>query len=90
MPKLSASCTSTCMKNYLSNGTADYINAETIISTSNDQIAIAPGSLVKKWKENDRNYFHYKLDHPSQYFHSFTSAKFELKTRKWNGIDIEV
>jgi len=90
MPKLSASCTSTCMKNYLSNGTADYINAETIISTSNDQIAIAPGSLVKKWKENDRNYFHYKLDHPSQHFHSFTSAKFELKTRKWNGIDIEV
>ncbi len=78
------------MKNDLTNGTADFINIEAIVSTSGDQIAIAPGSLLKKWEDNGRNYYHYKVDHPSQHFYSFMSAKYEVKTRKWNDIDIEV
>lgn len=90
MPKLEENCSINCMKNYLSDGKSDYINVETVISTADDQIAIAPGSLLKKWKEKDRNYYHYKVDHPSQNFYSFLSAKYQLATRKWNGIDIEV
>ena len=90
MPKLESECSDKCMKNYLSNGTADYINVETVISTSGDQIAIAPGSLVKKWEDNGRNYYHYKVDHPSQNFYSFMSARYQIKTRKWQGVDIEV
>jgi len=90
MPELEENCTSNCMKNYLSDGAADWVTVETFISTSNDQTAIAPGSLVKEWKENDRNYYHYKVDHPSQNFYAFMSARFEKASRKWNGIDIEV
>ncbi len=90
MPKLQENCTDDCMANYLTDGHADYINSETIISTAGDQTAVAPGSLVKQWNENGRNYFHYKVDHPSQNFFSFISAKFEVARRKWNGIDIEV
>lgn len=78
------------MKNYLSNGQSDFINVETVISTSDDQIAIAPGSLVKKWNENGRDYYHYKTDTPSLNFYSFISADYEVATRSWNGIDIEV
>ena len=63
---------------------------ETIISTSNDQIAIAPGSLVKEWVQNDRKYFKYKVDHPSQNFYSFISADYEIAKRKWGEIDIEI
>lgn len=83
-------CVRECMHNYLTDGAADWVNMETVISTSADQIAIAPGSLVKEWTEGDRKYFHYVVDHPSQYFANFVSADFEVYRRKWNGIDIEI
>ncbi|MFY0654787.1 MAG: hypothetical protein JXQ96_22335 [Cyclobacteriaceae bacterium] len=90
MPKLEEDCDEKCMKNYLANGRSDYIPAETIISTASDQIAIAPGTLLKEWTEDDRNFYHYKVDQPSQNFYSFISARFEVAKRKWNGIDLEV
>ncbi|MEO6819701.1 MAG: M1 family aminopeptidase [Ginsengibacter sp.] len=90
MPALEENCTTSCTKNYITGGLSDYINVETIISTSGDQIAVAPGSLVKKWVQNGRNYYHYKLDHPSLNFYSFISARFEVAKRKWKDVDIEV
>ncbi len=90
MPKLQEDCDRACNNNYLSNGMSDWINVETIISTSNDQIAIAPGTLLKEWSKNNRNYYHYKVDHPSQNFFNFMSARYEVARKKWNGIDIEV
>ncbi|MDC1370079.1 M1 family aminopeptidase [Cyclobacteriaceae bacterium] len=90
MPKLEANCGANCMRNYLSQGASDYINFETTISTAGDQIAIAPGSLTKYWEEKGRNYYQYKVDHPSQHFMSFISAKYEVAKRKWQGIDIEI
>lgn len=90
MPELQETCSELCMKNYLSNGTADWVNVETYISTSEDQTAIAPGSLLSKKTEDGRNKYHYKVDHPSQNFYSFISAAYEIETRKWNGIDLEV
>jgi hypothetical protein len=83
-------CLKACMMNYLTDGTADWVNIETVISTSEDQIAIAPGSLKREWKEDGRNYYHYVVDHPSQYFCSFISADYEVYRRSWNGIDIEI
>jgi ABC-2 type transport system permease protein len=68
----------------------DWVHAITNISTSYDQIAVAPGSLVKSWKVANRNYFTYKLDHKSLAFFSFISARYEVSRKKWNGIDLEV
>ena len=90
MPELEEDCTSNCMKNYLTDGAADWVIVETYISTSSDQTAVAPGSLLKKWEENGRNHYHYKVDHSSQNFYSFMSARFEKASKKWKGIDIEV
>jgi hypothetical protein len=90
MPDLEVECGMACHRNYLSDGNSDWIDVETVISTSSDQIAIAPGSLLKSWEENGRKYFHYKVDHPSQNFYSFMSADYEIARRKWNGIDIEI
>lgn len=92
MPELyeGDSCTTACMSNYLSNGRADWITTETFISTSADQIAIAPGSLVKEWTEGDRKFYHYKVDVPSQDFSAFISADYEVGRREWNGISLEV
>ncbi|PWJ34184.1 ABC transporter permease/M1 family aminopeptidase [Sediminitomix flava] len=90
MPELQADCSETCLRNYLSNGRSDWVNAQTFISTSDDQIAVAPGSLVKEWTKEGRKYYHYKVDHPSLDFASFVSAQFEVKKKKWNDVDIEI
>ena len=90
MPKLKSNCVDDCKKNYLTQGLSDFISVETIISTSKDQIAIAPGSLIDNWNENNRNYFKYKVDHPSQNFYSFISADYKVDRKKWNDVDIEI
>lgn len=74
---------------YIGN-TNDWVQVHTIFSTSADQTAVAPGSLLKSWTENGRNYFEYALDHPSLNFYSFISATYEVARKKWNGIDLEV
>ena len=90
MPELTETCNHLCNNNYLTDGTSDWVNVETIISTSSNQIAIAPGSLLKEWTEGDRKFYHYKCDNPSQNFFNFMSAEYEVSREKWNGIDIEV
>jgi len=78
MRPLERNCTADCMDNY-GRGHADFTDLETVISTSPDQIAIAPGSLVREWRENGRRYFDYKLDHPALHFVSFMSARYEVQ-----------
>ena len=89
MRPLERNCMDDCRENYLRSH-ADWIDVETIISTSPDQIAIAPGSLLREWKENGRNYFDYKLDHPALRFFSFMSARYEVQRDEWKGIKLEV
>ncbi|WP_339608235.1 M1 family aminopeptidase [uncultured Roseivirga sp.] len=89
-PKLVADCGPECDNNYLSDGKSDWVNVETIISTSSDQIAIAPGSLIEEWEEEGRKYFRYRVDHPSQNFYAFISADYQIAKRDWNGISLEV
>jgi ABC-2 type transport system permease protein len=89
MPVLERNCTAHCMETYLG-GRTDWINVETVISTSPDQIAVAPGSLVREWQEGGRRYFQYKLDHPSLGFYSFISARYEVVREQWNGLNLEV
>lgn len=69
---------------------ADWIDFETTISTSSDQIAVAPGSLRREWSEGDRRYFHYQADDPIICFFSFLSARYEVVRDDWNGVAIEV
>ena len=89
MPALERNCIADCRDSYLSNN-SDWVNVETVISTSPDQIAIAPGSLVREWTDNGRRYFQYKLDHYSVNFYSFLSARYQVDRREWNGVKIEV
>ncbi|MGD0221526.1 MAG: M1 family aminopeptidase [Terriglobia bacterium] len=89
MPPLERNCIDDCRENYL-RGHADWVDVDTVISTAPDQIAIAPGSLLREWQENGRRYFEYKLDHPSLAFISFLSARYEVRREEWNGIKLEV
>jgi ABC-2 type transport system permease protein len=75
--------------NYLGSQ-SDFLGFETTVSTSPDQIAIAPGYLQREWTENGRRYFHYKMDSPILGFWSYLSARYTVKRDKWDGVDIEV
>lgn len=63
---------------------------EAVVSTSPDQIAMAPGYLQEEWTEGGRRYFHYKMDAPIWNFYSFMSADYQVKKDKWNDVSIEV
>ena len=89
MPALERDCTADCRNTYLSNN-SDWVNVDTVISTSPDQIAIAPGSLIREWRENGRRYFEYRLDHFALNFYSFLSARYEVQRKEWKGIRMEV
>jgi ABC-2 type transport system permease protein len=80
MPRLSED-PSKRMQTYLV-GNSDWVNVRTVISTSEDQIAIAPGSLKRDWKEKGRHYFEYVVDHKSMNFYSFMSARYEVHREK--------
>jgi len=69
---------------------ADWVDFETTVSTSEDQIAIAPGYLQKEWTEGGRRYFHYKMDAPILHFYSYLSARYEVKKANWNDVAIEI
>ncbi|MEM6700542.1 MAG: M1 family aminopeptidase, partial [Bacteroidota bacterium] len=58
--------------------------------TSTDQIAIAPGALIKDWEEDGRRYFEYELDKPVLNFYMFMSADYEVQRAKWKDVDLEV
>lgn len=77
------------MNTYISND-ADWIDFECVVSTSNDQIAIAPGYLQKEWEQDGRRYFHYKMDCKILNFYAFLSARYEVKRDKFNDIAIEI
>lgn len=75
--------------NYISSH-ADWIDFDAIVSTSKDQIAVAPGSLRREWYEGDRRFFHYKADGRIICFFSFLSARYELLRDNWNDVAIEI
>ncbi len=69
---------------------ADFINFEAVVSTSEDQVAIAPGYLQREWIENGRRYFHFKMDAPIFNFVAFLSGRYAVEKDDHNGIAIEV
>ena len=69
---------------------SDWINFEATVSTSKDQIAIAPGYLQKEWTEGERRYFHYKMDSKILNFYAFNSGRYEVKKEMFNGISLEI
>ncbi len=89
-PRMAAVDDSVALRdNYISRD-ADWIRFETVVSTSDDQIALAPGYLIKQWKKAGRNYFHYKMDSPILNFYAYLSARYEIKRDKWNDVNIEI
>ncbi|ARN79144.1 hypothetical protein BST97_14765 [Nonlabens spongiae] len=75
--------------NYIG-GSSDWIDFEATMSTSLDQIAIAPGYLIREWEEDGRKYFHYKMDSKMLNFYSFMSGRYDVKKEVHNGVNLEI
>jgi ABC-type transport system involved in multi-copper enzyme maturation permease subunit len=89
LARLSRICTDTCNTSYINNSAA-WVDLSTTISTSDDQIAIAPGSLVTQWHENGRNYYTYHLQHKALNFFSFIAANYLVKRDSIDHVAIEI
>ena len=65
------------------------IHFRTIVSTSKNQIAIAPGDLINQWTESDRSYFEYQSNEKILESIAYFSAKYRTKKIVHKGISIE-
>ncbi len=81
---------STALGNTYISHDSDWIDFETTVSTSEDQIAIAPGYLQKEWIKDGRRYFYYKMDSKILNFYAYNSAKYEKAEDKWNDVKLEI
>lgn len=81
---------STALSNHYRSIDSDFIDFEATVSTSDDQIAIAPGYLTKEWNENGRRYFKYNSDGKVTNDYVFNSGMYEVKKDKWNDVNLEI
>jgi hypothetical protein len=65
---------------------SDWITFRTTVSTSADQMAIAPGYLQRTWEQDGRRYFEYSMGGTHILnFYAFLSAKFATRKETHSG-----
>jgi ABC-2 type transport system permease protein len=70
---------------------SEWVKFHAVVSTSADQIAVAPGYLTRDWMENGRHYFDYDMgDTRINDFYSFLSGRFLVKRDKWKNVDLVI
>ena len=60
---------------------------EAVIGTAGNQIAVAPGTLLRNWSKGGRSYFHYTTDAPIGAEWAFFSAGYAIHEEKWHNPD---
>jgi ABC-2 type transport system permease protein len=74
---------------YITND-ADWVTFDAVISTSGDQIAIAPGELVREWREGDRHFFEYRTRGKVLNFSSVLSARYQVIHDRWKDVELGI
>ncbi|HEX2164859.1 MAG TPA: hypothetical protein VHM02_13000, partial [Thermoanaerobaculia bacterium] len=69
---------------------ADWLELETVVGTAADQVAVAPGSLVRTWRRGGRRWFHYRTDAPIKNNFAIFSAAYAVRRDRWRDVEIEV
>jgi aminopeptidase N len=69
---------------------SDFVGFGLTLSTSADQIAVAPGILKREWVEAGRRYFRFEADRPINNFWAVQSARYEVAKRAWGNIELAV
>lgn len=65
---------------------SDWITYRTVVSTSGDQIAIAPGYLQRAWEQNGRHFYEYSMGstHIAD-FYAYLSGRFATRKEVYQG-----
>jgi hypothetical protein len=69
---------------------ADWVTFRAVIGTSADQIAVAPGELVREWTEGGRRYFEYQTRERVLNFFSVLSARYQVRRDRWRDVDLGI
>ena len=70
---------------------SEWITFHCTVSTSADEIAIAPGYLQKEWTENGRHYFEYDMGATRiNDFYSFLSGRYSVRRDEHDGVKLEI
>ena len=74
------------INNVFFRGASDWITYRSIVSTSADQTAIAPGYLQKQWQANGRNFYEYSMGstHIMDFF-AFISGRYRTRREPYHG-----
>jgi ABC-2 type transport system permease protein len=66
---------------------SDWITYHTVVSTSDDQIAIAPGYLQREWRHDGRHYFDYSMGSTHVLdFYAYLSARYAVRKEIYRGV----
>jgi hypothetical protein len=65
---------------------SDWITYHTVVSTSADQIGIAPGYLQRQWQDSGRNFYEYSMGstHILDFF-AYISARYQVRKDTYHG-----
>ena len=79
------------VNNVFFRGESDWITYHAVVSTSPDQVAIAPGYLQREWQANGRRFFEYSMGstHILDFF-SYISARYQVRQETYHGPNGEV
>ena len=72
---------------------ADWIDFSTTICTASEQVALAPGKLVRQYERDGRACFDYALDQPMLDFHAWLSGEWDVRTgvyRRPDGSEVPI
>ena len=69
---------------------SDWVNFKATVTTSADQVAIAPGYLVEETVDGDRRRFVYEMDAPMQNFFAVLSARYASRIEEHDGVQLAV
>jgi len=74
------------VNNVFFRGASDWVTYHTVVSTSADQVAVAPGYLQRKWQANGRNFFEYSMGstHILDFF-AYLSAHYQTRQEVYHG-----
>ncbi|GMN04191.1 M1 family aminopeptidase [Erythrobacter sp. MTPC3] len=75
-------------RNYV--GNVDWVNSDITITTSADQVPIAPGSKVSDETRGDRRVARFRSTSPILAFFSIQSADYEIATKNADGVELQV
>jgi len=69
---------------------AHLLHMETIISTSSDQLAIAPGYLEEQWTDGDRTFYKYKTKSKVKLNAAYNSGIYDKYEEQYDGVNLAI